>query len=76
MIWIRRLYSPQFYLQASIPHYLNPSDRKISSHNPFLEPSSKPAQVDMKGTFLSPFYPLPLQSLLFSKQIQFRFELA
>ena len=51
IIWIRHIYSLQFYLQASIPHYLNPSDRKISSHNPFLEPSSKPAQVDMKGTF-------------------------
>ena len=38
-------------LQASFPHYLNPSDRKLSSQNPFLEPSSKPAQVDMKGTF-------------------------
>ena len=37
-------------VQASFPHYLNPSDRKLSSQNPFLEPSSKPAQVDMKGT--------------------------
>ena len=52
--WYRVMCGPGLMLcclQASFPHYLNPSDRKLSSQNPFLEPSSKPAQVDMKGTF-------------------------
>jgi len=38
--------------KANFPHYFSPSDKHLTSQNPFLDPASKPALVDMKDVIV------------------------